>query len=292
LKVGLRALEADPGNLYTYHAVGHNYSARGAYSDALRIFERGNSLERYPHLLWHLAEVHAILGDERITQDYWSSTAPALPLFERIELCWRRELLRHAPQDIHTWKSLAAQGEQLLEHGEFLTIWMHHWIGLALARAGETEKAQQQLARLRNLPEGRDSGYWSNLGADLLEGEMALIRGDLAAAAEWMTPTVQRIHDMGGGSREQKDIFQDVCLELHRRLGNAEMVMELAQRRLQRNPNHFQSMSAMAWAYAQIGQDDQQQQIYKDIIQRSEAGPVNPQIPAVVEARQALQTTP
>jgi hypothetical protein len=142
------------------------------------------------------------------------------------------------------------------------------------------------------LPEGRDSGYWSNLGADLLAGEMALIRGDLAAAAEWMTPAVQRIHDMGGGSREQKDIFQDVCLELHRRLGHTEMVMELAQQRLQRNPNHFQSMAAMAWAYAQMGQIDRQQQTYKEIVKCAAAGPVNPQIPAVVEARQALQTAP
>ena len=193
---------------------------------------------------------------------------------------------------MHTWKSLAAQGEQLLEHSDFLTIWMHHWIGLALARAGETEKARQQLARLRNLPAGRDSGYWSDLGADLLEGEMALIRGDLETATEWMTPSVQRIHDMGGGSREQKDIFQDVCLEVHRRLGHAEMVMELAQRRLQRNPNHFQSLAALAWAYAQTGQAERQQQTYRDIVERAAAGPVNPQIPAVVEARQALQTTP
>ena len=44
------------------------------------------------------------------------------------------------------WQDLATQGERLLQQGEYLTIWMHHWIGLALARAGRWDKVQQQLA--------------------------------------------------------------------------------------------------------------------------------------------------
>ena len=176
-----------------------------------------------------------------------------------------------------------------MEIADDLTIWNHHWIGLAFARAGETAKAQQQLARLRGLPEGKDSGHWSTLGADLLEGEMALIDGDVATAVQWMAPSVQRIHDMGGGSREQKDIFQDVLLELQRRLGNAEEVSELAQRRLVRNPNHFQSLAALAWAYKQIGKPELQHQTYQEIVSRAGTAPVSPQAPALVEAQSALQ---
>jgi tetratricopeptide (TPR) repeat protein len=288
LQLGLRALEADPGNLYTYHAVGHNYQSRGDYRNALATFERANSLERYGHLLWHLGEVQAILGDVRITQDYWASTAPLLPLFERIELRWRLEILRQAPVQQDIWKDLAAEGERLLEHADYLTIWMHHWIGLAFARAGETEKAQQQLDRLRQLPAGRASGHWSTLGADLLAGEMAFMRGDMATAVQHMAPAVQRIHEMGGGSREQKDIFQDVLLELQRRLGHADEVIELAQRRLHRNPNHFQSLAALAWAYQQSGQTSRQHQTCQEIINRAQAAPVYPHAPALREARQVL----
>ena len=291
LALGLQALEADPGNLYTYHAVGHNYQARGDYCKALATFERANSLERYPHNLWHLAEVHAILGDTRMTQDYWRSLAPALPLFERIELQWRLERVRHESVSASVWKELAAQSEQLLEMADYLTIWMHHWIGLACARAGETAKAQQQLDRLRSIPEGRPSGFWSTLGADVLAGEMALMRGDVDTAVQLMTPMGQCIHDMGGGSREQKDIFQDVLLELQRHLGHAEAVIELAQRRLQRNPNHFQSLAALAWAYAQTGNTSLQQQTYQEIMHRAAQMPVSAQVPALVEAREALQTT-
>ncbi|MDH3600922.1 MAG: hypothetical protein OEU26_14955 [Candidatus Tectomicrobia bacterium] len=288
LELGLRALAADPGNLYTYHAVGHNYQQRGDYAQCLATFERANSIERYPHLLWHLAEAHAILGDTRLTRDYWASTAPALPLFERIELQWRLEMLRGAPVDSSIWQDLAAQGEQLLEQADYLTIWMHHWFDLALARAGEVTKAQQQIARLRQLPEGRPGGYWSTIGAALLEGEMALIRGELAAAVQLMTPAIEQMHDLGGGSREQKDIFMDVFLEAQRRLGDAGAVIELAQRRLERNPNHFQSLAALAWAYRHTGQTSRQHETYQDLINRAEATPVDAGMPALLEARQVL----
>ena len=64
---------------------------------------------------------------------------------------------------------------------------------------------------LRRLPEGRASAHWSTLGASLLEGGLAIIEGDLAAAVQLMTPAVEQIHAMGGGSREQKDIFASLA---------------------------------------------------------------------------------
>jgi tetratricopeptide (TPR) repeat protein len=291
LELGLRALATDPGNLYTYHAVGHNYAARGDYRNALATFERANSVERYPHNVWHLAEAHAIVGDRRLTHDYWASTTPVLPLFERIEIRWRLETLRGEPVDDATWQDLAAQGERLLANANYLTTWMHHWIGVAFARAGNMQKAQQQLARLRQLPEGSPGGHWSTLGAALLEGEMAFIRGDLDTAVHCMTPAVQCIHDMGGGSREQKDIFLDVCLELHRRLGHVDQVIDLAQRRVQRNPNHLPALSALAWAYHQTGQTESAQQTSQELVERAEALSTPSDLPALQEARHALQAT-
>src|SRR6266545_3041144 len=88
----------------------------------------------------------------------------------------------------------------------------------------------------------RSSGY------DLLEGELAFIHGDYAAAARWMAPAIQQIHEMGGGSREQKDIFRDIFLELQRRLGHTDQVIELAEQRLRANPRHIPSLTALAWA--------------------------------------------
>ena len=103
-----------------------------------------------------------------------------------------------------------------------------------------------------------------------------------------MTPAIEDIHAMGGSSREQKNIFKDVFLELQRHLGATEAVIELAQRRLKRNPNHFQSLAALAWAYRQTGQTSRQHQMYQTLINRAESAPVDAGMPALLEARQAL----
>ncbi len=291
LAASSRALTTDPTNLYAYHAVGHAYAARGDYHEALQTFERAASLEHYPHILWHLGEMQAILGYDRLTRDYWSRAAPALPLFERIELLWRLEVLRHIPVDRATWKDLASQGERLLEHADYLTIWMHHWIGLALARAGDLEKTRGQIEHLRQLPAGRASGLWSTVGADLLEGELAFIRGDDAAAARWMAPAIQHLHEMGGGSREQKDIFRDVFLEVQRRLGHRDQVIELAQQRLRANPRHIPSLAALVWAYGEAKQTALQCQACEQLLSQAEEAGVHPQAPELLEAQQVLRAT-
>jgi tetratricopeptide (TPR) repeat protein len=291
LEMSLRSLAKDPTNLYTYHAVGHAYQARGDYRNTLETFERATSLERYAHLLWHLAEAHAILGETRMTRDYWASTAPPLPLYERIELLWRLEVVRHTRTDDAIWQDLARQGERGLEHADFLTTWMHHWIGVAFARVGDWGKAKQQLERLRRLPEGRPSGYWSTLGAALLEGEMAIIRGDDATAVRLMGPSVEQLDTMGGGSREQKDIFRDVFLELHRRLGRAEQVIALAHKRLLANPYHLQSLAALIWAYERNGNATLQRQACRQLVQRAQEVGGAPDAPEVLAARQALEVS-
>jgi hypothetical protein len=210
-------------------------------------------------------------------------------LFERIELMWRLEVLRHLAADVTTWKDLAEQGERLLAHPEYLTIWMHHWLGLALARAGDVEKARRQIAYLRQFPQGQASGHWSTLGADLLEGELAFIRGDYAAAERLMAPAVQQMHAMGGGSREQKDIFKDVFMELQRRLGHTDKVIELAQHRLRANPRHIPSLAALAWAYGQAGQTALQHQTCQQLISRAEEVRLHPLAPELFAAREALR---
>jgi Flp pilus assembly protein TadD len=220
-------------------------------------------------VLWHLAEAHAILGHTRMTREYWASTAPALPLYERIELLWRLEVLRQTATDAAVWQELARQADRVLEHADFQTVWMHHWIGVAFARAGEWGKARQQLERLRRLPEGRPSGYWSTLGASLLEGELAIVEGDHAAAVRLMAPAVEQIHTLGGGSREQKDIFRDVFMELHRWLARG-AGHRAGAATLTGNPYHVQSLAALAWAYERSGNAALQRLACRQLVLRAE----------------------
>ena len=291
LAMSLSSLARDPTSLYTYHAVGHAYQARGDYPNALETFERAASLERYAHVLWHLAEAQALLGHDRMTRDYWASTAPPLPVYERIELLWRLEVLRGTSADAATWRDLAKQGERVLaEYADWQTMWMHHWLGVAFARAGDWTRAAQQVERLRRMPAGRPSGHWSTLGVALLEGEMAIIKGDLEGAVRFMAPAIDDLHTMGGGSREQKDIFRDIFMELHRRLDHVERVIELAQQRLLANPHHVQSLAALAWAYERGGNAPLHRQACRQLVLRGEEAGLSPLAPELVGARRVLET--
>jgi hypothetical protein len=214
-----------------------------------------------------------------------------VPPFERIALMWRLEMLRGARIDDAVWKELAAQAERMLEHADYLTTWMHHWIGVALARAGEPDKAKKQVERLRRLPAGRAAGHWSTLGADLLEGEMAVMRGDYATGARLMAPAIREIHEMGGGSREQKDIFRDLYLEVQRRLGNVDEVIELAQQRLLANPCHIQSLAALTWAYGRTDRPLLQRHAYQQLVNRAAEAGLETGAPELLEAQQRLQAT-
>jgi hypothetical protein len=117
------------------------------------------------------------------------------------------------------------------------------------------------------------------------------MQGDYASAARLMAPAVQRMGEIGGGSREQKDIFLDVYVEVQRRLGNVTQVMELAQRRLLSNPNHLPSLGALAWAYQQSGQAQLQQQACRQLLRRAQAVCANVEAPEFHAARQAMQAT-
>jgi len=290
LAVSLRSLAQDPTSLYTYHAVGHAYQARGDYPMALETFERAASLERYAHVLWHLAEAQALLGHERMTRDYWASTTPPLPLYERIELLWRLEVLRGTPADGATWRDLARQGERVLaEYADWQTTWMHHWLGVAFARAGDWVRAERQVEWLRLMPAGRPSGQWSTLGVALLEGEIAIIKGDLDAAIRLMAPAIEELHTMGGGSREQKDIFRDIFMELHRRLDRVDRVIELAQQRLLANPHHAQSLAALAWGYERSGNAVLHRQACRQLVLRAAQAGLAPTAPELVAARRVLE---
>jgi DNA-binding SARP family transcriptional activator len=106
-----------------------------------------------------------------------------------------------------------------------------------------------------------------------------------------MAPGVAQIHTLGGGSREQKDIFRDVFMELHRRLGRVDAVVALAQERLLANPYHVPSLAAMAWAYEKTGDAARQRQACRQLVQRAEAVGAADDAEELVAARGVLRAS-
>jgi hypothetical protein len=118
------------------------------------------------------------------------------------------------------------------------------------------------------------------------------MRSDLEGASQYMAPAIRHMDTMGGGSREQKDIFRDVFLEIQRRLGHVEHVIELAQQRLLANPYHIQSLAALAWAYEQQGHTALQRHTCRQLVQRAEEAGLSVQMPEFLAAQSVLQDVP
>ena len=104
-----------------------------------------------------------------------------------------------------------------------------------------------------------------------------------------MAPAIRQIHEMGGGSREQKDIFRDLYVEVLRRLGSANEVIEMAQERLLANPSHVPSLAALAWAYGRTGQQLLRRQACQQLVIRAAEAGLAPRAPELLEAQEALQ---
>jgi hypothetical protein len=107
-----------------------------------------------------------------------------------------------------------------------------------------------------------------------------------------MAPAVERLDMMGGGSREQKDIFRDVVLELHRRLGHVDEVIALAQQRVLANPYHLQSLAALSWAYERRGDVALQRQACRQLVLRAQEAGCVAETPEVAAARAVLLEVP
>ena len=136
-------------------------------------------------------------------------------------------------------------------------------------------------------PDPALSPSWSTTPpADLPAGKVAAAGGSIYTRS--VGPSVL----LGGGSREQKDIFRDVFVELHRRLGRAADVITLAQRRLLANPSHLPSLAALAWAYERTGEGALQRQACRQLVRRAEELGCAIDTPEVASARMVLAAIP
>ena len=158
-----------------------------------------------------------------------------------------------------------------------------------LRPAGKRDKAHQQLERLRRLPEGRASGHWSTLGASLLEGELAIIEGDSAAAARIMAPAVARSTPWAAGVGNRRTSSSTCFWSCTGGSEHVERSSTSAQQRLLANPHHLQSLAALAWAYERQGDTALHRHACRQLVQRADDVGLAPNAPELLAARQVLQ---
>jgi len=141
------------------------------------------------------------------------------------------------------WRPFAAIAAQRLDRQGLLFHAAH--LAMALAAGGDWPTAERQLGMLRERSGTDDSGLTGEVVVPLVEGIHAFARRDYRAALDRLEPLGPRIIRLGG-SRAQRDVFDDTLLEACFRAGDGERTRRYLEARLHRRPDHHWKSRASA----------------------------------------------
>jgi len=239
-----RSLALSPRNAHAAHAHAHVLYERGGDGEGAAFVEAW--LASYPrtaqlhcHLSWHLALFELALGRPgRAWEQYVenirpsASLSPPMPtLADSASLLWRTELAGEPRQAEH-WTDVGAYAERAFPRIGLGFADAH--CALAFAAAGDTEALDRRIAELRRADvEGRllSGGALPAVA----EAFGAFARGECDAAIRLLAPVVDQFVRIGG-SRAQRDLFENTLLAAYFRSGRTEEAAALLKRRLDRQP--------------------------------------------------------
>jgi tetratricopeptide (TPR) repeat protein len=241
---GRRAVELEPRDPWSVHAVTHVMEMQGRSADGIQWltdtsphWSEDNGFAY--HNWWHLALFHLDRGD----------TAPALALYddavrprpstvnlEMIDaaaLLWRLRLLGVDVGD--RWEELADCWEPLIDDGFYAFNDVHAM--LAMVATGRTAAAERLLAVMgrRATAGGSNAMMTREVGLPLCQALVAFGRGEWEAALDGLLavrPVAQRF----GGSHAQRDLIALTAVEAALRGGRIGAARSLAAERVDLKP--------------------------------------------------------
>lgn len=239
-----RSLALSPRNAHGAHAWAHVLYERGDEHAGVAFVEQW--MPGYPreaqlhcHLSWHLAMFELARGEaDRAWARYLDAIRPgvsrsvALPgLADAASFLWRDELAGAARRPEH-WDEVAA-----FARDAFATIgngFADAHCAAAYAASGDVERLERWVAEMRRADaEGRlPSG---TALPRVAEAFGCFARGDYDGAIARLEPVVDQFVRIGG-SRAQRDLFENTLLAAYWRSGRASSAAGLLERRLDRCP--------------------------------------------------------
>jgi hypothetical protein len=224
-----RALELKEKEPWAQHALAHVMLSTGRVREgvdflaaASRTWDGLNSF-MYTHNWWHKALFHISLGDTQAVFDaydnhvwgiepgYSQDQVGAVSLLARMEV---------AGIDVgNRWEALArhlgARATDTLQ--PFLTI--QYLYGLARAERAEADTLMAAVVDRARSSTGYDRAVWRDVALPACRGVLAHARRNYADAVHWLSLANPRMVEIGG-SHAQRDLFGQLLLDAHLKLGN------------------------------------------------------------------------
>ncbi len=187
----------------------------------------------YTHNWWHKALFHISQGDEQavfdaydhhvwgVEPDYSQDQVNAVSLLARMEV---------AGMDVGgRWEDVAhhmrSRARDTIQ--PFLTL--QYLYGLARAERDEADELMRAVEEKAATSSAFDRVVWQEVALPGARGVLAHARGDFAAAAQWLGLANPRMIEIGG-SHAQRDLFGQLLLDAHLKLGNwaiAQRILEM-----------------------------------------------------------------
>jgi tetratricopeptide (TPR) repeat protein len=191
------------------------------------------------HLVWHLTLMHLSRGDYaramRLSRTVFERAPSAIAgdLHDSISLLWRLALAGVDVRERFQPFTDIARG-RLTRLG--LAFHVVH-VAMALAGGGDWTAAERQVAVLGERAPKDRTGLIGAVVLPLVKGVHAFGAGDYRRAVEMLEPLRGRFIELGG-SRAQRDVFDDTLLEACFRAGEADRAERLLAERIARRPDH------------------------------------------------------
>lgn len=236
-RLGRRAVELNPGDLWATHSVAHVFEMQGRAAEGVSWLEglapnwvQVNNFAH--HLWWHLALYRIEQGQledalRLYDRDIRNLSSPLLAsqadlyldMQNAAALLWRLELMGLEVGD--RWRELADKSEARI--GDLALLFTAPHFMMALAATGRWDAAERMLAEMRRFA-AEDEGALAPIVAavclPVCEGVLAHRRGEFARAADLLGPVRKQLWRIGG-SHAQRDVFWQTLVDASLRAGRA-----------------------------------------------------------------------
>jgi len=243
--VGMRALDAEPRDVWALHAVVHVHEMQGRAEAGLRFMDerRGDwSTGNFfvVHNAWHEALFRLELGDVdgalniyETTLHHDGSAKVALEMLDATALLWRMHL-----DDLDTgdrWAVLADAWADKADDGPWYVFNDMH-ATMAFAAAGRLDDACAVVRRLKayvasSQPSVSNVAMTAEVGLPVCEALVAFAEARYDDTVELLLP-ISRIVQRFGGSNAQRDAIARTLLEAAIRAGNHALAHALVSERV------------------------------------------------------------
>lgn len=258
-RLALRLKEKEP---WAQHALAHVMLGTGRVAEGVEFLTEAqttwvdlNSF-MYTHNWWHKALFHISQGDNAavfdaydnhvwgIEPDYSQDQVGAVSLLARMEV---------AGMDVgNRWEDVARHmaGRARDTIQPFLTL--QYLYGLARAERAEADELMRAVEERAATSSAWDRVVWQEVALPAARGVLAHARADFANAAKWLSVANPRMTEIGG-SHAQRDLFGQLLLDAHLKLGNWTVARQMLEMRRTWDPDGVPLNAALTLVNERLG---------------------------------------